>query len=389
MTSTLLTFLGRVAKGERGYRTLRYRFPDGEETPPVAFLGWPLASKMNLNRLVILGTSGSMWDHLFEGDFGFGNELEDLRLELVDAVEARTASAEHLRPLEPLLTERIGCEVRLALIPYARRETEQVKLLGTVAEHVATGDRVALDITHGFRHLPMLGLLAALYLRRVRGAGIEHIWYGMLDADSCEARVHDLAGLLRIADWLDALAIYDHSGDYSVFRKLTGDAGEQLARAAFFERTTNTVKAREALTGWSSRGDRLPSADRPEIALFADALEDRIAWHRCPDRSAWEAALAWRYLDEGDYLRAALFAHESVISTEVQRRGGAVNDFDARDAARGELRDMRDGFRRLARIRNALAHGIRPNEPTIKKLLAGESELRATLQDLFRILLPL
>jgi hypothetical protein len=63
----------------------------------------------------------------------------------------------------------------------------------------------------------MLALLAALYLRRVRGARVGRIWYGAFDPDSGDVPVHDLSGLLNIADWLEALAVYDRCGDYGVF----------------------------------------------------------------------------------------------------------------------------------------------------------------------------
>jgi CRISPR-associated DxTHG motif protein len=41
-------------------------------------------------------------------------------------------------------------------------------LLTLMAETVQPWDTVHLDVTHGFRHLPMLALLAALYLQYAR-----------------------------------------------------------------------------------------------------------------------------------------------------------------------------------------------------------------------------
>ncbi len=45
---------------------------------------------------------------------------------------------------------------------------EQIELLRIIADEVKDNDMVHLDITHGFRHLPMLSLLAALYIQQIR-----------------------------------------------------------------------------------------------------------------------------------------------------------------------------------------------------------------------------
>ena len=75
----LISFLGRVPKGGNGYRTTTYSF-DGAPDEPTAFIGWSLRRRLTPDRLVILGTAGSMWDHLFEKDIDLGTSAEDERL---------------------------------------------------------------------------------------------------------------------------------------------------------------------------------------------------------------------------------------------------------------------------------------------------------------------
>lgn len=384
MPKVLLTFLGRVPKTESGYRPTRYDFGDGNDEPPTAFFGWSLQRRLRPDRLVILGTAGSMWDHLFEDNAAFG-DADDAALELIGAVEGQCVTTAHLAPLAPLLSERLGCEVCLALIPYARDSAEQVALLRIMADHVGTDDGVHLDVTHGFRHLPMLAILAALYLRSVRGAKIDGIWYGAYDPDSGAAPVHDLAGLLHIADWLQALYTYDKDGDYGAFAPLLGPAGNLLADAAFFERTSNPVKAREKLTAWSGRADRFPPDD-PATALFSDALNSRVSWYRGGARADWERALAHQYLDRKDYVRAVIYGQESVISTKVAGQQGDMNDFEVRDEARESLK-ADEAFRTLSHLRNALAHGVvRRTNKKIVKIISTRDALERTLRELLQAL---
>lgn len=72
MPTVLLTFLGRVPKSECGYQATRYDFGDGLADEPVAFFGWPLQRRVRADRLVVLGTAGSMWDPLFEEGIASG-----------------------------------------------------------------------------------------------------------------------------------------------------------------------------------------------------------------------------------------------------------------------------------------------------------------------------
>ena len=83
--------------------------------------------------------------------------------------------------LAPLLRSKIGLNVIPVLIPYARDESEQFDVLRGMAAHLADNENVVLDVTHGFRNLPMLTLVAARFLARVRGVTVENIYYGALE----------------------------------------------------------------------------------------------------------------------------------------------------------------------------------------------------------------
>lgn len=380
MTTTLLTFLGRVPSNEKGYRTTSYDFGDGTRTEPVAFFGWPLQQRLEAERLVIMGTAGSMWDHLFEKDISFGQEAEARRIRLMEAVEKKAVTADLLAPLEHPLSQR------LVLIPYCRDEQEQIELLSIMARHVESGDTVHIDVSHGFRHLPMIALLAALHLRLVRQAQIGGIWYGAYDPESGEAPVYDLRGLLRITDWIQALHTYDKDGDYGAFQPLLGPAGDLLVQAAFFERTSNPVRARQALASWAGRADRFPEDD-PAAELFRQELEQRVCWYRLPDRAAWETELAQRYLQQGDYVRAAIYGLEAVISAEGVRSGRRADIFKQRELIRENLKSTRTDFLTLNNLRNALAHGVRPRNESIQHALENEANLQEALKNLLARLL--
>ena len=393
MSHILLTFLGRVPKNEHGYRTTRYDYGDGRDEPPTAFFGWSLQRRQQPDRLVVLGTAGSMWDHLFEGDDAF-YEAGEAADNLTDAVKEKRVTAEHLAPLTPLLSARLGCEVALELIPYARDSAEQVELLRIMAQHVDVDDRVDLDVTHGFRHLPMLAILAALHLRSIRHATIGGIWYGSYDEDTKQAPVHNLIGLLHIADWLQALNTYDKDGDYDVFGRLiessSSEAADALRQAAFHEKTNNVGQARGPLRRFRQQFAAI-NPD-PLSQLFANALQQRTAWVENQSLAERQYELAQHFLEHGDYLRAAILGFESLVTRLVQAAPVQLdpNNYDHRKTIKdewdAEIRRQRrqrtetqQAYLDLRELRNALAHGSRSDFGHIQTVLASEASLRQAL----------
>jgi len=386
-----LSFLGRV-RGERGnYREAIYRFPGGRDVS-TSFFGEALRKVVLPERLVIFGTSGSMWQVLLELA-RVADKHDELWQELGEACEADRVEQEMLDRLSPLLVAPWGCDVHCRLLPYGKTSEEQCAFVRILADEVPAGSRVTLDVTHGLRHLVMVTLVAARYLRVVKGVEVAALYYGAFDMprpNGIPAPVLNLAGLLEITDWIEALAAFEQSGDFAPFADLyeRDGAPEETARllrdAAFFERTTNAEKARAKLSTLHTQGDRLAT---PVGGLFAGALMERIDWFRRPTRAERERDLAYTYLERGDYLRASLYGQEAYLSQEVAARGGRVDDYVDRE----RMRESSDNpaFRKLKRIRNALAHGLRSRDNEARRIVKGAGYLRTALKDCFdQLLVP-
>lgn len=288
------------------------------------------------------------------------------------------------------MSEKLGRPVECLLIPYARDTAEQIEVLQAIAGTVKTGEKVVLDVTHGFRHLPMLALVAARYLKHVTSVSIEAIYYGAAEMiREGRAPVLRLDGMLRMLDWVEALAGYDVSGDYGVFGPLLAadgmaeDKAKQLQRAAYFERSSNPVKARENLTG---AFPALGAHAGPLAALFRETLKKRIDWFRGQARHEWELALADAYLERCDYLRATIFLYEAFVSRATDECGLDQNDYAQRETAWQEAKQSNKPARKLEYLRNALTHGIRPDDDEIARLVGDEDRLRQRLQEFRRTL---
>lgn len=379
--TTLISLLGKGGNNKPdGYRTAKYRF-DADHLGEAAFFGLALADYMKPQRLVLAGTAGSMWDVLLQHQ----DADDDIVLQLMDAVEQQSVTQALLTSCEPHLSRQLGLPVTCLLIPYAREESEQVAILQTLAETLKEREQVVIDVTHGFRHLPMLALVAARYLAHVRQVQVRELYYGALDmtVPGGETPVLRLGSLLRMLDWVESLATYEKDGDYGVFAALLeadGMSGKQasvLKQASFFERTGNPAQARAKL---SSVIDSVTNHGGALGRLFRDTLAKRISWFRKSTRSEWERALGQAYLERGDYLRAATYLHESNVSRAVMLRGWDIHNFDDRKRAHEQERDKDD--KNLEYLRNSMCHGVKPMGDSTAAYLQSEDRLKSFLEQL-------
>ncbi len=108
--TTLISFLGkgRLDDQRTGYQETTYRFTaDFARTVP--YFGLALADYLKPQRLILVGTSGSMWDVFFERQ---GNDDEAV-LRLMEATEAGAVTQELL----DLPRRRLGEQLGLAVEP--------------------------------------------------------------------------------------------------------------------------------------------------------------------------------------------------------------------------------------------------------------------------------
>ncbi len=396
---TLVTFLGRVQKDpQAGYRAATYRFPDGT-LRRTSFFGLALAEHLQPDRIVVLGTGGSMWGALVEHVAAAGEE-EEARLALLEAEERAAVDQALLDCLAGLLRRAAGCELVPRLIPFGRTEEEQRAILAAIAAIVDRG-AVSFDLTHGFRHLGMIGMLSAFMLERIGSLKVRSLWYGALDMmEEGTAPVLRLDGLNAIQLWVDALGRFDASGDYGVFAPLLeadcvpADKARCLQEAAFHERTFNLPDAARKLRTFHAVLRRpLPGAS----GLFQDRLAARLKWIDERDLAAQQRALAGQYLARADFVRAAQFAWEALVSRACKGpdplvravREAAEKELDEKFKAKDCDKAQADAFFTLKYLRNALAHGTPPQGERYRRLLASPQRLYEALRGAIeRLLAP-
>ncbi|WP_038056693.1 TM1812 family CRISPR-associated protein [Thermus amyloliquefaciens] len=89
-------------------------------------------------------------------------------------------------------------------IPDGRTEEELWRIFNAMAEAVPGEARLVLDISHGFRSQPILGLAVAHFLRVAKGVEVERIVYGLLLEEEGRGEFLDLTPFLELLSWTEA-----------------------------------------------------------------------------------------------------------------------------------------------------------------------------------------
>lgn len=396
MKHCLVTFLGAQREGK--YHTAKYNFPDGH-AEDAAFLGFPLRKWLKADRLVVLGTAGSMWDHLFEGVAATA-EAESALDKLMETTAEERVAQSQLDELAPLLARSLGCYVQLKIIPTALEPAEQTLLVRTLADAAEGAEQLSLDVTHGFRHLPMLAFTAALYLRAVRPQlAIGGLWYGEFKSGN----VTNLVGLLETADWLSALQRHDWVGDYEgIATQIEYSGNNKLANslreASHFQAIHQEHRAETYIRNARKQLEQTPMQGPGQ--LFQSVLINRMSWVDETTRHAVQRRSALDALARKDYMRAALVGREAFITLLTEKYFDKADVFvqDKRNDAldlffRDASKEHKYAFNRLNGIRIVMAHANKPDhnnqliEKAVKKAIQSQASLHQALQEDLNLLL--
>lgn len=348
-----------------------------------------------------------------------------------------TAEAER-GPHWATLRDHLGDQVQPVPIPPGRSQAELWQIFEQLAGAVPAGSRLVIDVTHGFRSLPLFAAVAALLLRHLQGVTLERILYGAYEARdpaSGEAPVFDLTPLLDLADWLSGIEALERSGDGRLLAqrlrethaaarrrgaadlpkrlKTIGKTLEGFSEAAWLNRPVEALGAAHRLRQQLAGAHDELARWAPPFALLADRIAQEVAEVADPEPATLDAeqlraqlALVEYALNKGLVLQAVTMAREWFVSWYIwafmpevrphwQRMAereqaerslgelGAVARQGSRLAAHHPDWDIGDLWNQLAQLRNDLAHcGMRQGALSPQAAQSKAQELVRRLQAL-------
>lgn len=375
----LVTTLGKGRRGEDGYRVAKYRFADGVVSRETPFFGLALMEYLaqqdtGLDKIVVLGTTGSIWDAWWQGSEDMLDTKAELFHNLGEMVDNAGRNENLLVELAETLTETFGKTFECKFIPSGTTEAEQMEILQIINGVGAKGDTVYLDVTHGFRHLPMLEMMSAFLMKANYEIG--GIFYGAfenMDADG-SAPVVSLTGLLHLQEWIEAMAVLRETGNVMPLARIETMKAfrADLERYQFYSQMNNVAQARSVARSILSRLHELP----PEGMIFSSQLVDIFSWaedQRYARRQFRQANAAY---ENGDYLRMTIMLMESVISAKAGR-GNERNAEVRRQTQENLNATHEEQWHILRKLRNSFAHDGEPTgrgAATVIRMRADKNE---------------
>lgn len=136
---------------------------------------------------------------------------------------------------DPLKSEVLRREFnfRCASIPMGSREEEIWQIFNAVANEVHEGDELVVDVTHGFRSLPILVIGALMFLKEVKPIVIKGVYYGNWEArdeEACVEPIFELTPLLDMMEWAHAARIFQKYGHADEIGKLLKKVQDHFAK---------------------------------------------------------------------------------------------------------------------------------------------------------------
>ena len=162
-------------------------------------------------------------------------------------------------------------------IPDGADENELWSLFQTVVDAVDEREEVIFDITHGYRSLPFLSLLAVAYLRQIKQIELRAIFYGNFEARDRSVEPHrapviDLSDFVLLFDWMTAADRFIRFGDASdLARHLRAEKPDQFQAETALPQVITVDMLRKSSPGRKPAPQPGQQANR--LARVANSLE--------------------------------------------------------------------------------------------------------------------
>lgn len=199
---------------------------------------------------------------------------EFLKPERILVFLTREASEKNLAGLREEI-RKTGIDVEPIEIPVGKNESELWQIFDILTSQLAEKTEIAFDVTNGQRSLPLVALLATVFMKTGLEVKILHMFYGALNIDPQEAPGHspifDLTPMLQLLDWSSAADRFNRSGDSADMAKLLEDFGRDV-----MGNNIGNVKEQNKGSDFQKLGGALTEITQDYLLLRPEGVKDSV-----------------------------------------------------------------------------------------------------------------
>jgi len=377
MKTILVSFIGRGIDSGSGYRTVDYKFANGDIFK-TSFFGSALlrnlkAQKQPVEKWLIMGTAQSNWcdlPYMFDEDdcLAFQDRhcefIGELKADADRSIGGGVSDADLQKWQKLIADESPDTEIICRKVGNATEQESFDKIIQSLLEVVEDGSRIVFDVTHGYRTQPIVTGFILMYLRWLKNIESLELFYGG-EAAEIRGQVIDLSFCNDLLKATEAVAVREQTGNYAAI-------GEQLNISETFKANLQklvfadeTHRPNRQLAGELRREiEKNQSGFNPVKSSLAGKLKNSLDWSGEASYARQlkrKAETAFKYKQ---YFKAVITLWEAVkvACCESCRETDFLNP-NIREQCFNEIYERRLNSAQIIKIddlrslRNTLAHG--------------------------------
>ncbi len=394
MANILISSLGTGIKKEGGYKKAKYKLND--EVIETTFISKALSKMLNIDKLYLVGTKGSIWDSCYNEFEGSSQEVE---FSLYEKIEQKELKEEDLEIVNQTIEHALGAKgSKCFIIEYGLNETELWENFSQyidILEHIQDGDTVYIDISHAFRSLALMSFLMVQFGHIIKNKRfkIGGIYYGMLEVareKSGITPIVDLKIFYDLMEWIKAVDAFKNYGHADLLVKMFDkeenikaqtrdtfnmfDINLSMANMSALEKFIQNAK--RVLPILKSSKNYIVKLISPDIVEFIDRMDVKPT-------SKFQYELAKWFRENKNYALSYIVLLEALVTFECERLGLNIHKKDDRDKAKDNLfassnKNLKKLYKELSSTRNDIAHQRESKQDTkssVERLKALEANV--------------
>ena len=324
MSRVLIAGIGGGKNKETGtYRVANYKIED-KVYEKRSFITSALEEHYEIDKTIFIGTTGSMWDNLYEYYCNrYDKEYdENYPLELMGVIDNATMDTDIYSLNIAKFNETFKNKILAIVTKYGMNELEifeNFNLIIQLQNELKDGDEVYLDITHSFRSNAFWMFLVMNYLTDVEDKKItvKAITYGMLEAQKeGVAPVVDLNAFYKILQWIKGANNFKNYGNsYLIEQNIENEKLSKKLRNFSDALNMNYIASlRQSINSLKKLEEDTKSLEGPAKLIIPKVIKDFMDRFATEEKDyLFQAELAKWHFEQKRYAMAYININESII----------------------------------------------------------------------------
>ena len=324
MSRVLIAGIGGGKNKETGtYRVANYKIED-KVYEKRSFITSALEEHYKIDKTIFIGTTGSMWDNLYEFYYNrYSKEYdENYHLELMGVIDNATMDTDIYSLNLAKFNETFKDKILAIVTKYGMNELEifeNFNLIIQLQNELKDGDEVYLDITHSFRSNAFWMFLVMNYLTDVEDKKItvKAITYGMLEAQKeGVAPVVDLNAFYKILQWIKGANNFKNYGNsYLIEQNIENEKLSKKLRNFSDALNMNYIASlRQSINSLKKLEEDIKSLEGPAKLIIPKVIKDFMDRFATEEKDyLFQAELAKWHFEQKRYAMAYININESII----------------------------------------------------------------------------